>query len=63
MKEEKEPAGYSEKIDSHLKPGEHYEYKDSGIVERVGTVPLWLRVVYAGLIIWGIYYIIRYWSG
>ncbi len=46
--------------DSHLH--EDYEYA-SGIVERAGFVPLWLKVVYVSLIVWAIYYIIRYWSG
>ncbi len=44
----------------HLK--EDYEYA-SGIVERVGIVPLWLKVVYFSLIVWAIDYIIRYGSG
>lgn len=39
-----------------------YLYKDSGIMERHGTVPLWLMLVGIGLIAWTIYYIIRYWS-
>jgi hypothetical protein len=46
--------------DEHLH--QDYEYA-SGIVERVGIVPLWLKVVYFSLIVWAIYYIIRYWSG
>lgn len=28
-----------------------------------GTVPLWLIIVFASLIIWGIYYLIKYWGG
>ena len=27
-----------------------------------GMVPAWLIVVYVGLIIWGIYYLIKYWD-
>lgn len=46
--------------DEHLH--QDYEYA-SGIVERVGSVPLWLKAVYVSLIVWSIYYIIRYWSG
>jgi hypothetical protein len=46
--------------DEHLH--QDYEYA-SGIVERVGLVPLWLKIVYLSLIVWAIYYIIRYWSG
>ncbi len=44
----------------HLK--EDYEYA-SGIVERIGVVPLWLKIVYFSLIVWAVYYIVRYWSG
>jgi hypothetical protein len=42
--------------------GEVYLYKDSGIRERHGSVPFWLQLVAYGLIIWGIYYTIQYWS-
>lgn len=42
--------------------GDGYNYKDSGIQERRGAVPLWLQLVSYGLVIWGIYYTIRYWS-
>lgn len=40
---------------------ETYTYKDSGIRERHGRVPIWLQLVTYGLLIWGIYYTIRYW--
>lgn len=46
--------------DQHLH--QDYEYA-SGIVERAGIVPLWLKIVYLLLIVWAVYYIIRYWSG
>lgn len=39
-----------------------YHYKTAGIRERSGYVPWWLLVVTAGLIIWGLYYLWRYWS-
>lgn len=42
--------------------GDAYLYRDSGIQERHGNVPLWLKLVSIGLIIWGIYYTVRYWS-
>lgn len=42
--------------------GQAYFYRDSGIQERHGNVPLWLKLVSIGLIIWGIYYTVRYWS-
>ncbi|GEM_PF-5916682 len=46
--------------DEHLH--QDYEYA-SGIVERAGIVPWWLKAVYAVLIVWAIYYLSRYWSG
>lgn len=39
-----------------------YLYKNSGLMERHGTVPFWLILVGIGLIVWTIYYIIQYWS-
>ena len=45
---------------AHLE--EDYQYV-SGIVEHVGHVPIWLQVVYYALIVWGVYYIVRYWAG
>jgi hypothetical protein len=63
MKQKKGHIPISEEIDPHLKPGQDYEYEDSGIVERVGIVPLWLQAVYVSLVIWAVYYIVRYWGG
>jgi len=37
-----------------------YEY--SGIEERHGRVPAWLLVVIVSLLIWMVYYLVRYWS-
>ncbi|HET6675312.1 MAG TPA: hypothetical protein VFG71_08235 [Nitrospiraceae bacterium] len=39
-----------------------YRYEPSGIRERSGHIPIWLKLVAFGLIVWGIYYAIRYWS-
>jgi hypothetical protein len=39
-----------------------FYYKDSGIRERHGKIPLWLLAVTVVLIIWGIYYLVAYWS-
>jgi hypothetical protein len=39
-----------------------YVYEPAGIRERSGYVPAWLKLVALGLIIWGMYYTIRYWS-
>ena len=43
-------------------PNDQYVYKDSGIRERAGTVPNWLKLVYIGMFVWGIWYLITYWS-
>lgn len=39
-----------------------YVYEPAGIRERSGYVPAWLKLVALGLIVWGVYYTIRYWS-
>lgn len=47
--------------------GEHphdpvFYYKDSGIREKPGHIPLWLLAVVIALLIWGTYYLIAFWS-
>jgi hypothetical protein len=37
-----------------------YEY--SGIQERTGKVNTWLLIVYAALLIWGVWYLITFWK-
>lgn len=39
-----------------------YVHETSGIRERSGSIPTWLTAVAVGLIVWGLYYMIRYWS-
>lgn len=39
-----------------------YYYKDAGIQEHHGYIPLWLWSVAVSLLIWGIYYLVVYWS-
>lgn len=39
-----------------------YEYRDSQLREHHGHVPAWLWFVTGGLIVWGIYYLLTYWS-
>ena len=39
-----------------------YLYEPAGIQERSGSIPTWLKLVALGLILWGLYYMIRYWS-
>lgn len=41
---------------------EIYLYKDAGLIERHGAIPLWLKLVGIGLVVWTVYYTIRYWS-
>lgn len=40
----------------------HYEYISAGIREREGSVPPWLILVMVGLLVWGLYYMLAYWS-
>lgn len=39
-----------------------YLYRHAGIEERDGRIPLWLAGVVVGLVMWSVYYMIRYWS-
>jgi hypothetical protein len=41
---------------------EVYRYEHSGIAERHGTIPGWLLLVAIALLIWGVYYTIKYWN-
>lgn len=41
---------------------EEFIYKDAGIRERHGYIPLWLWLVAAALVAWGIYYTVYFWS-
>lgn len=41
---------------------EVHVYRHSGIQERRGTVPVWLLLVAIGLLIWSVYYTVRYWT-
>ncbi len=36
--------------------------KDSGIRERHGRIPPWLLAVAVILLVWGIYYLVTFWS-
>jgi hypothetical protein len=38
----------------------HYEF--SGIDERHGVIPKWLGAVYVILLIWMVYYLVRFWT-
>ena len=37
-----------------------YRYEPSGILERSGSIPIWLKLATFGLIVWGMYYAWRY---
>lgn len=39
-----------------------YVHEPAGIRERGGSVPTWLKLMALGLILWGVYYTIRFWS-
>lgn len=39
-----------------------YLYRHAGIEERDGRIPVWLKLVVVGLLLWSAYYTIRYWS-
>lgn len=41
--------------------GEIYLYKEAGLRERHGYIPFWLILVAVGLLVWGVYYMIRNW--
>ena len=39
-----------------------YVYRHAGIREREGYIPIWLALVVIGLLVWSVYYTVRYWS-
>ena len=43
-------------------PSEINRYPTSGIEERHGRVPKWLAGVYVVLLIWMVYYLVRFWT-
>ncbi len=43
-------------------PGEISHYEFSGIDERHGRIPRWLGFVYVVLLIWMVYYLVRFWT-
>jgi hypothetical protein len=45
----------SEETQPHL-------YRHAGITESDGQIPFWLILVVVGLLIWSVYYAIRFWS-
>ncbi|MFQ5559604.1 MAG: cbb3-type cytochrome c oxidase N-terminal domain-containing protein [Nitrospinota bacterium] len=49
------------KRDTSRNEKQPYEYSDSGIQEHHGNIPAWLIIVALGLIIWSVYYTVKYW--
>jgi hypothetical protein len=47
--------------DPQKREGE-YLYRSSGIRERQGQIPLWLKLVVALLFLWSVCYLVRFWS-
>jgi hypothetical protein len=39
-----------------------YVYEPAGIIERSGHVPVWLKIIVIGVMLWGISYAIRFWN-
>ena len=39
---------------------ETYLYAEAGIREKHGTIPFWLKLVVVALLIWSVYYMIRF---
>ncbi|MGA7750278.1 MAG: hypothetical protein WCA63_09035 [Gallionella sp.] len=56
------PSGEQQESGSSHSQNPVYLYKDSGIQEKHGNIPLWLKGVVAILFIWGIYYLVAFWS-
>jgi hypothetical protein len=52
--------------DLYVRESSHPEMEDYAgghIQARVGYIPIWLIVVYFGLFIWAMYYMVMYWGG
>ena len=39
------------------------QYAGGEITDRPGKVNWWLAVVYVGLLVWGLYYLVTHWGG
>ena len=37
-------------------------YRSSGIQERQGGIPLWLKLVVVALLLWSLYYMAMFWN-
>ncbi|MHB8482975.1 MAG: hypothetical protein ACYDBV_09670 [Nitrospiria bacterium] len=61
-KPENETQSFKKSLAEEASNEKPYLYKEAGITERQGKIPLWLKLVAIGLIVWGVYYTITYWS-
>jgi uncharacterized membrane protein len=55
------PHGSSHEEQTHRK-GHMHEYAGGYIQAHHGGIPAWLLVVYAVLLVWGLYYAYVYWG-
>ncbi len=39
-----------------------YWYQTAGVRERSGYIPLWLKMVAIGLLVWAVYYLQKFWT-
>ncbi len=67
MTSERDDKGHGERDTKGQAPGaenakEVFYYKDSGIQEKSGQVPIWLWAVFVALLIWGAYDMVTYWT-
>jgi len=49
-------------VEDPQKREEEYLYQSSGIRERRGQIPLWIKLVIALLFVWSVYYLVQFWS-
>lgn len=66
--EEKQPR-QMDAVDHHFRDSdkreeakEVYLYKDAELREQLGYIPFWLQLVAVSLLLWGLYYLVTYWT-
>jgi hypothetical protein len=60
MNQQSDPDTQQEK--EPRKEGDIFLYKDSGIQENHGYIPIWLVLVAIALVVWAVYYTVAYWG-
>ncbi len=58
-----ENAPSKPKSEPHSHADETEDFGGGAIEARHGYIPVWLLVVYAVLLLWGLYYTYHYWGG